>query len=171
MGDTTLSDRGDRMYRAGRYVLGLMDDDERERAERDLEIDPAFRDAMMEIAERMHVFDHMPTPRDAAEEDGWRLLKERIAAMPQMRPAPAMEQTPPEPAQSGPQVTFGRRRSDKLRGTIVPEAPAKTIGTGLHSVPGRRALVLALFLAAAFALGYAAGVTSVETPPAVLTAP
>ena len=42
MGDTILGDRGDRMDRAGRYVLGLMDDDERERAERDLEIDPAF---------------------------------------------------------------------------------------------------------------------------------
>ena len=176
MGDTTLGDRGDRMDRAGRYVLGLMDDAERERAERDLEIDPAFRDAMVEIAERMHVFDHMPAPPDAAEEDGWRLLKERIAAMPQMRPAPAFEPTLPEPAQSeltqsGPQVTFGRRRSDKLRGTIVPEAPAKTIGTGLHSVPGRRALVLALFLVAAFALGYVAGVTSVETPPAIPTAP
>ena len=156
MDDTTLGDRGDRMDRAGRYVLGLMDDDERERAERDLEIDPAFRDAMVEIAERMHVFDHMPAPEKALL-DGWRVIKERIAAMPQMRPAPAMEQTPPEPAQSGPQVTFGRRRSDKLRGTIVPEAPAKTIGTGLHSVPGRRALVLALFLVAAFALGYAAG--------------
>ena len=176
MGDTILGDRGDRMDRAGRYALGLMDDAERERAERDLEIDPAFRDAMMDIAERMHVFDHMPTPRDAAEEDGWRLLKERIAAMPQMRPAPAMESTSPEPSQSeltqsGPQATFGRRRSDKLRGTIVPEAPAKTIGTGLHSVPGRRALVLALLLVAAFALGYVAGVTSVETPPAIPTAP
>ena len=52
-----MGDGGDRMDRAGRYVLGLMDDDERERAERDLEIDPAFRDAMMVIAERMHVFD------------------------------------------------------------------------------------------------------------------
>ena len=183
MGDTTLGDRGDRMDRAGRYVLGLMDDDERERAERDLEIDPAFRDAMVEIAERMHVFDHIPAsdkpigePLGKTAQDGWRLIKERLAALPQMRPAPAYEQTLPEPAQSeltqsGPQATFGRRRSDKLRGTIVPEAPAKTIGTGLHSVPGRRALVLALLLVAAFALGYAAGVTSVEIPPAVHTAP
>ena len=167
MGDTILGDRGDRMDRAGRYVLGLMDDDERERAERDLEIDPAFRDAMVEIAERMHVFDHMPaSDKPIAQaagntlQDGWRLIKERLAALPQMRPAiePIMpEPAQSQPAQSGPQVTFGRRRSDKQRGTIVPEAPAKTIGTGLHSVPGRRALVLALFLAAAFALGYAAG--------------
>jgi hypothetical protein len=155
MVDTTLGDRGDRMDRAGRYVLGLMDDDERERAERDLEIDPAFRDAMVEIAERMHVFDHMPAP-DKAPEDGWRLIKEKITAMPQMRPAPAIEPTP-EPTQSGQQVAFGRRRSDKQRGTIVPEMPAKPMGTGLHSVPSHRALVLALFLIAAFALGYVAG--------------
>ena len=156
MDDTTLGDRGDRMDRAGRYVLGLMDDDERERAERDLEIDPAFRDAMVEIAERMHVFDHMPAPEKALL-DGWRVIKERIASMPQMRSSPAIESTPPEPTQSGQQVAFGRRRSDKQRGTIVPEMPTKTVGTGLHSVPGRRALVLALFLVAAFALGYAAG--------------
>ncbi len=66
-----------------------------------------------------------------------------------------------DPVPPGPQVTFGRRRSDKLRATIVPETPAKTIGTGLHSAPSRRALVLALCLIAAFALGYVAGVTSV----------
>ncbi len=151
-----MGETGDRIDRAGRYVLGLMDDDERERAERDLEIDPAFRDAMVEIAERMHVFDHIPAP-DKAPQDGWRLIKERIAAMPQMRSVPAIEPTPPELTRHGTQVTFGRRRSDKQRGTIVPEVPTKTIGTGLDSVPSHRALVLALFLIAAFALGYVAG--------------
>jgi anti-sigma factor RsiW len=172
-----MGETGDRMDRAGRYVLGLMDDEERERAERDLEIDPAFRDAMVEIAERMHVFDRLPAPdqlTDTAPQDGWRLIKERIAAMPQMRPAP--EPTPPEPApveltQTGAPVTFGRRRSDRLRGTIMPEMPSKTIGTGLHSAPGRQALVLALCLIAAFALGYVAGVTSVGSTPSVATAP
>ena len=139
---------GDRMDRAGRYVLGLMDDEERERAERDLEIDPAFRDAMVEIAERMHVFDRMPAP-DKASADGWRLIKEKITAMPQMRAAKA-----PEPE---PQVTFGRRRSDRMRSPIVPETSVETVGTGLHSVPGRRAFMLALCLIAAFALGYVTG--------------
>jgi hypothetical protein len=172
-----MGETGDRMDRAGRYVLGLMGDEERERAERDLEIDPAFRDAMVEIAERMHVFDRLPAPdepTDKAPQDGWRLIKERIAAMPQMRPAP--EPTPPEPApveltQTEAPVTFGRRRSDRLRGTIMPEMPSKTIGTGLHSAPGRQALVLALCLIAAFALGYVAGVTSVGSTPSVATAP
>ncbi len=47
VGEVAMGDTGARMDRAGRYVLGLMDDEERERAERDLEIDPAFRDAMV----------------------------------------------------------------------------------------------------------------------------
>jgi hypothetical protein len=168
-----MGETGDRMDRAGRYVLGLMDDEERERAERDLEIDPAFREAMVEIAERMHVFDRSPAPdhpTDKAPQDGWRLIKERIDAMPQMRSA-ALEPASSEPAEPGPPVTFGRRRSDRMHGAIIPETPPKTIGTGLHSAPSRRALVLALCLIAAFALGYVAGVTSVEPPPAVATAP
>lgn len=149
----------DRIDRAGRYVLGLMDDEERERAERDLEIDPAFRDAMVEIAERMHVFDRMPAP-DKVPQDRWRLLKERIEAMPQMRPAdqPVQPATRPlDTAPPEPQVTFGRRRSDRMPGAIIPATSPESVGTGLYSVPGRRALVLALCLIAAFAIGYVAG--------------
>lgn len=153
---------GDRMDRAGRYVLGLMDDEERERAERDLEIDAAFREAMVTVAERMHVF--KPAP-DKFPGDDWRLIKERIDAMPQMRAAPAVEPTTADPEPVALKATFGRRRSDRLRETIVPQAPPNTIGTGLQSVPGRRALVIAFGLIAAFALGYAAGVTSAPRPP------
>jgi hypothetical protein len=186
LGEEAMGEQGDRMDRAGRYVLGLMDDEERERAERDLEIDPAFRNAMVEIAERMHVFDRMPAadrttgqpigrPADQAAgeapEDGWRLIKEKIDAMPQMRAASAVEPAPPDLTQSGPQVTFGRRRSDKKHGEIVPQTPAKSVGTGLHSVPNRRALALAFCLIAAFALGYVAGVTSAGPPPVAATAP
>ena len=69
-----MGETGDRMDRAGRYVLGLMDDEERERAERDLEIDSAFRDAMVEIAERMHLFDRFPAA-DETPQDHWRLFK------------------------------------------------------------------------------------------------
>jgi hypothetical protein len=162
-----MGEMGDRIERAERYVLGLMDDEERERAEHDLEIDPAFRDAMVEIAERMHVFDRTPagdsTPPGGATSDQWRLLKERIEAMPQMQPAatdwmaepgrgaPGGETPPDKP------VTFGRRRSDRLHAAIVPESPQMPVGTGLHSVSGSRALVFALCLIAAFALGYVAG--------------
>ena len=98
---------------------------------------------------------------DNAPQDGWRLIKERIAAMPQMRPPPSRT-----PAEAEPPVTFGRRRSDSARHDRVRETPPKTVGIGLHSVPSRRALVLALCLIAAFALGYVAGVSSVEQLPA-----
>ncbi len=172
-----MTDAGDRMDRAGRYVLGLMDDDERERAERDLEIDPAFRDAMMVIAERMHVFDRMPAP-DKAPQDQWRLIKDRIDAMPQMRPADDPRSVPPGKtgtvrAQLGPPdpgrqegeapekpVTFGRRKSDVLRAPPTLTAQQTATRVALHSVPGRRALVLAISLVAMFALGYLAGVSS-----------
>lgn len=153
-----MSETGDRMDRAGRYVLGLMDGEERERAERDLEVDQAFRDAMVEVAERMHVFDRMPVP-DAASQDGWRLIKQRIEAMPQMQPA-----RPPHPAADEPghdmpakKTNFGRRKSDRLIVPAEPDAPTRVTGMGLHAVPGRRALALALCLVAVFALGYVAG--------------
>jgi hypothetical protein len=164
-----MGEMGDRIDRAERYVLGLMDEEERERAERDLEMDAAFRQAMVEMAERMHVFDHMPAAEKTPDDD-WRLLKERIAAMPQMRAAPTVEPVASTPEPAEPKVIFGRRRSDRLHAMIIPETPPRTIGTGLHSVPSRRALILALALIAAFALGYAAGVSSVSIP-AVTSAP
>lgn len=160
--DPGRSDLGDRMDRAGRYVLGLMDEDERERAERDLEVDSAFRDAILEIAARVHVFDDAPSrdassgqPAGGQRQDVWRLVKEKIDAMPQMQAA-----KPAAPAEAGPPVTFGRRRTDRMRAATAAVAPAKTVGTGLDSIPGNRALVLALILAAAFALGYLAGIAS-----------
>ena len=85
--------------------------------------------------------------------------------MPQMRPADAETpggqavETPHKPA------TFGRRRSDRLRAAVVPDNLPKPVGRGLHSVGGRKGLLLALCLIAAFALGYAAGVSSTDIPP------
>ena len=127
-----MTGRGDRMARAGDYVLGLMNEAERERAERDLEIDPAFRDAVMQLAERMHVFSRAETP-DA--DDRWKQISERLAGMPQMHAA-----------DDGRAATPVIRRLDR---------PAH--GIGLHGTPGRRSLFVALGLIAAFALGYLAG--------------
>ena len=123
------------MDRAGRYVLGLMDDDERERAERDLEIDPAFRDAMVAIAGRMHVFDRMPAPAQGAADD-WRLeSRKQHRRMPQMRRRAAAPEPAPEPAA----VTFGRRRSDRSAAPIVPETPGldRSDGAAFGSWPAR----------------------------------
>lgn len=127
-------DEGDRLARAGHYVLGLMDDEERERAERDLERDGAFRDAVLSIAERMHVLDADPAP------DGrWRAISERIAELPQMRGvAPAVPMT-------------------AAQQIIGPKAIRRI---GLHSFPGWRAALMAACLIAAFALGYFSGIAS-----------
>jgi anti-sigma-K factor RskA len=125
----------DRLARAGHYVLGLMDDEERERAERDLERDGAFRDAVLRIAERMHVLE-----AGAAPDAGWRAISERIAQMPQMRDlAPAGLQA------AAPKIT---------------DAQTDVRRIGLHSIAGRRTVIVAAGLIAAFALGYVTGVSS-----------
>lgn len=159
-----MGEMGDRIDRAERYVLGLMDEAERERAERDLEGDPAFREALVEMAERMHLFDRAPAA-DRAPADQWRLLKKRIEAMPQMRQVEAPGPAPRELTQSGPQVTFGRRRGDRLGGGIAPGGAPPVTRVGPHSVPDRRALLLALALVAAFVLGYVAGISSAPRLP------
>jgi anti-sigma-K factor RskA len=136
-------DEGDRLARAGHYVLGLMDEEERERAERDLERDGAFRDAVLSIAERMHVLDSGPAP------DGkWRAISERIAEMPQMRGVAPAITLPAMPQTAGPNVAIRR--------------------IGLRSIPGWRAALVAASLIAAFALGYVAGMSSAPEAPGVV---
>jgi hypothetical protein len=72
----------DRLARAGNYVFGLMDEAERERAERDLERDASFRDAVMEIAERQR----LATLGEAPEVEGrWQAVSAQLAGMPQMQ--------------------------------------------------------------------------------------
>jgi anti-sigma-K factor RskA len=72
----------DLVTRAGSYVLGMMEESDRQRAERDLEIDPAFRDAVLRVAERMHLLDLNPT--DATQSDFWKTVSARIGDLPQM---------------------------------------------------------------------------------------
>ena len=157
-----MEESGNRIDRAQRYVLGLMDDEERERAEHDLEVDPDFRDAMVEIAQRMHVFDRVPAP-DKVPQDAWKLVEDRLASMPQMRPAPPLA----DPAPPEPQAPFGRRRSDGLRDAYSPPAATAVKRLAPHSVPDRRALAIAIGLIAAFVLGYVTGRASLEMPASV----
>ena len=119
----------DRLSRAGSYVLGLMSESDRERAERDLEIDPAFRDAVVQVAERMAVLDFAPQ-KDADPSEQWKLVADRIGELPQMR----------------------RRAGTPA---IIPVSKkVETVGQGLHAIPSRRALIYAVSLIAAFAAGY-----------------
>ncbi len=173
-----MGDAGDRMDRAGRYVLGLMDEDERERAERDLEIDPAFRDAMLTIAERMHVFGKAKgegNEAPAAGHDPWRLIKDRIDAMPQMRPVEAQllptlpnaavdavpgggtspgPSTSQKPDNADKTATFGRRKTDVLKVPVTVQEPEVRMFGAWRST---MAIKLAMALVIAFALGYLAG--------------
>ncbi|TJV41511.1 MAG: hypothetical protein E5Y02_17545 [Mesorhizobium sp.] len=124
----------DRIARAGDYVLGLMNDAERERAERDLEIDPAFRDAVVQLAERMHMFDRAEKPGGA---NHWALVTQHIAELPQMR-------------------VVGHDGAKP----VISKLEHRPHGVGVHSLGGRRGAITAIVLIAVFALGYLAGLWS-----------
>ena len=129
-----MASESDRIARAGDYVLGLMNDRDRQRAERDLEIDPAFRDTVLRLAERMRVFD------DAAPvDDRWKLVSQRIADLSQMRLAALGEAEEAKPP------------------VMIHRLERPPYGVGLHSSGGRRGTVIAIALVTAFALGYLAG--------------
>ncbi|ESY31235.1 hypothetical protein [Mesorhizobium sp. LNJC391B00] len=130
-----MAGESDRVARAGDYVLGLMNDRDRERAERDLEIDPAFRDTVMRLAERMHVFDR--TGRPSGDGDRWRLISQRIAELPQMRVVGQDEAKP-----------------------VIGRLERKPYGVGVHSLGGRRGFAIAIALMVVFALGYLLGLLS-----------
>ena len=130
-----MASESDRVARAGDYVLGLMNDAERERAERDLEIDAAFRDAVVQLAERMHLFDRA---KPADGEERWTEITQRIADLPQMR-------------------TFGLGGSDAKSPTVIRSLSQAPHGFGLHALGGRRGFAVAVGLILAFVLGYLAG--------------
>ena len=131
-----MASESDRVARAGDYVLGLMNDRDRERAERDLEIDPAFRDTVMRLAERMHVFDRA---EPSGGIDRWRQISQRIAEMPQMRVV-GHDETKPAP--------------------VISKLERRPYGVGVHSLGGRRGAVIAIALIVVFALGYLLGLLS-----------
>lgn len=130
-----MTGEGDRIARASDYVLGLMNERDRERAERDLEIDPAFRNAVMQLAERMHLFDRAGNDAETASRP-WQDIAAHIAAMPQMPPL----------------------NQDRMgNATSVIDDPRPPIGIGLQALPSRLAVSVAAGLIIAFALGYLAG--------------
>lgn len=137
----------DRMARASRYVLGLMDEDERERAERDLEHDPVFLDAMVRVAERMHLFD-LNKPHQQAAPALWASITTHLATLPHIKVA-----APAEAAQA----------SAPVQAATTAAGP----GTGFGwRIMGWRLPLMALSLAAAGGLGYAAGSAGVQSAPA-----
>lgn len=76
-----MSSDSDRYGRAGDYVMGRMAPAERERAERDIERDPQFREAVLRLSERMRRND------GAANLELWRSVEAGLNSLPQMRAA------------------------------------------------------------------------------------
>lgn len=89
--------REDRMARAGDYVLGLMDEQERARAERDMALDAEFRDCVLLLSERVSAFGRRPA-EELEPDRAWKAVASRIAGMPQMaRDATLRERIDPAP--------------------------------------------------------------------------
>ncbi|TIW23102.1 MAG: hypothetical protein E5V65_02120 [Mesorhizobium sp.] len=131
-----MASEGDRIARAGDYVFGLMDERERARAERDLEIDPAFRDAVLRLAERMRALDPVG-PSNALSDERWQLVQRRLGQLPQMR--------------------LAGLNQGEVKPVVIHRLERKPYGVGLHSLGGRLGFIIAMALLAAFALGYLAG--------------
>ncbi len=163
-----MDDTGDRTERTRRYVLGLTDKQERELAERDLEIDAAFREAKVETAERMHVLGHQ-SPLKSAPHDPWLLVKERIDALPQMLgrgPKRSITEEDRRRSVPGRAATFGRRKTDNPMARALPETvtPAAVPTAGGKALPGHRVAMFALALIFAFTFGYLVGANSIAPP-------
>ena len=138
----------ERMSRAGDYVLGLMDDHDRRRAERDLEVDAEFRACVVSLAERFRLF-HSGETRDAGRDDMWASVEARLAALPQMTGSH-------QPGKPGNAAEAGRQGE---------HAPSE------RRVRGRRIAIAAASLAAAASLGYCAGRAQAPLDPAGLSLP
>jgi hypothetical protein len=137
----------DRVSRAGSFVLGLMNDTERQRAERDLEVDPVFREAVLELAGRLQVLDLAPEKNESGAEQ-WKLIAARIAALPQMR---GVVENGIAPAGRG--RTIGRVLEQFQQKWELGKEGA---GNPAHAAPVRQAAVYVISLIAAFAAGYLA---------------
>ena len=138
---------GDRMGRAEDYVLGLMDETERARAERDMTLDPEFRDCVLELAHKLQRLHDLKRPEKSADE-AWKEIAERIAELPQMAGLAAGRQPAPQ----------AKRAASLPLPVAKPRlAPRRPVGRGAHETGGRRGLVVAFGIAAVFAIGYLVG--------------
>lgn len=129
----------DRRARAADYVLGLMNEDERERAERDLERDDAFRDMVFSLAQEFHKLDMTASPEPVPHQL-WARISDQIAEMPQIKAAPVNE--------------TGEK-------TVLPGGSMTRVGP--QSFAGWRGALMAACLVAACGLGYVGGTMTAAT--------
>lgn len=131
----------DRMARAEDYVFGLMDEHERTRAERDMEVDPEFRACVMQLAERLRTLNRARGAAPMSDTD-WKEITTRISQLPQMGRADDMAQL----------KELGIRLPDpEQKGLLRLKRP------GAQQFAGWRGTVVAMALIAAMMIGYYAG--------------
>ena len=143
----------ERMARAGDYVLGLMDEHERERAERDMTVDPEFRECVRLLAERFHAFDRDLVP-DAVPDAMWGNIADKISDMPQMAVDEVARQR--LAAMGIPQLDPHRKGHLQIRRPYA------------HQFGGWRGGVMAACLIAALGAGYLAGQSMAPAPEPVV---
>lgn len=119
----------DRMARAEDYVLGLMNDQERERAERDLVLDPDFRGCVLELARKLQRLHARNAAMARSPDETWNDIASRLAALPQM---------------AGTQVPMAAKRKTR-RGVAA---------RGLRTFPGPQGLTMTLGFAAILVIGW-----------------
>lgn len=74
----------DRLVRAGNFVFGLMDEAERRRAERDLEVDAAFRAAVNALSARIREAD-TTMAQARRSQPSWEAVSARLAELPHLQ--------------------------------------------------------------------------------------
>lgn len=136
----------ERTMRAGDYVLGLMDEADRARAERDLTIDPEFREAVWSFAQRLEALDRSAPPEEAGDD-----LRARVAA----EVAGTTQQTRLELVQSDMEAAGIPVAASDRHGALGLKRPM----SGFFR--GARGTALAATMLAACALGYVIGQASV----------
>lgn len=140
----------DRMARAEDYVFGLMNEQERERAERDMEVDAEFRDCVMILAERLRKLHRAKGPAPMSDE-AWNEITARIAQMPQMAAAGWAAAGLPSP-------------DPDRKGFLRVKRPFA------HQFGGWRGTVVAVALAAAMLAGWLGGQATAPAPQPVAVA-
>ncbi|WP_187970883.1 anti-sigma factor [Aquibium microcysteis] len=123
-----MSARDDRMARAGDYVLGLMDEAERLRAEADMATDAEFRAAVDSLAARMATLDDT-AGRDPVPEGMWAAVEARLGeADADAAPAStlAVDSPPPVPVVD----LAARRRQSTWRPALMAAGIAAALGIG-----------------------------------------
>lgn len=134
-----MTNEADRLSRAGNYVLGLMNEAERERAERDLERDASFRDAVLNVAERMRLVGAGAMQKGEPDER-WRMISARLGELPQMRGiVPNIE------------ASLAIRPKARARGL------ARVLEVAASFLPSKKGAAIMLLVLATFGIGYAAG--------------